>query len=67
MLIMVTGAAGRIGSHLTRALVQEGHRVRAFVLPGDSRTAGIASRQVEFCYRLLNQVPDAVMDSSRKV
>ena len=40
MLILVTGAAGRIGSHLTRALVREGHRVRAFVLPGDSRTAG---------------------------
>jgi UDP-glucose 4-epimerase len=37
VLVLVTGAAGRIGSHLTRELVAAGHRVRAFVLPGDPR------------------------------
>jgi nucleoside-diphosphate-sugar epimerase len=66
MLILVTGAAGRIGSHLTRALVREGHRVRAFVLPGDSRTAGIASPQVEFCYGRLEGA-DAVMAAAQGV
>lgn len=49
MLILVTGASGRIGSHLTRALVREGHAVRAFVLPGDPRAAAIAIPGVELC------------------
>lgn len=31
-LVTVTGAEGFIGSHLTQALVQQGHRVRALVL-----------------------------------
>ena len=29
--VLVTGAAGFIGSHLAERLVREGHRVRAFV------------------------------------
>ena len=29
--VLVTGAAGFIGSHLVERLVQDGHRVRAFV------------------------------------
>lgn len=32
MNILVTGADGFIGSHLTEALVRDGHRVKAFVL-----------------------------------
>jgi len=32
MKVLVTGADGFIGSHLTEALVREGHAVRAFVL-----------------------------------
>jgi dihydroflavonol-4-reductase len=33
MTTLVTGASGFIGSHLTRLLVQHGHRVRALVRP----------------------------------
>ena len=35
MTILVTGAAGEIGSRLTRRLHELGHQVRALVLPGD--------------------------------
>ncbi|HEY5281306.1 MAG TPA: NAD-dependent epimerase/dehydratase family protein [Polyangia bacterium] len=33
--ILVTGAAGEIGSRLARRLHEQGHQVRALVLPGD--------------------------------
>lgn len=36
MRVLVTGAAGFIGSHLTRRVVQEGHEVWAAILPGES-------------------------------
>ncbi len=32
MHVLITGADGLIGSHLTEALVRQGHTVRAFVL-----------------------------------
>ena len=35
--IVVTGAGGRIGSHLTRSLLSDGHVVRAFGLEGERR------------------------------
>jgi len=38
--VLVTGADGFIGSHLTEALVREGHRVRAFVLYNSFNTWG---------------------------
>src|SRR6476620_2693902 len=50
MRILVTGAAGRIGAHLTRALVARGQTVRAFVLPNDPRLALIAGPRVEPFY-----------------
>ena len=47
MRLLITGAAGRIGAHLTRDALQAGHEVRAFVVPGDPRTAGIRLPGVE--------------------
>ena len=32
MKVLITGAEGFIGSHLTELLVRDGHSVRAFVL-----------------------------------
>lgn len=46
MRILVTGAAGFIGSHLTRRVVQEGHSVWAAIFPGEStdRLADVLDR-----------------------
>ena len=43
MRVVITGAAGFIGSHLTRLVVGEGHSVWGVLLPGESprRLAGI--------------------------
>ncbi len=42
MDILITGAGGRIGSRLARITAAEGHRVRAFGLPGDVGLARLA-------------------------
>ena len=47
MRVLVTGAAGRMGAHLTRLLTGEGHVVRAFVLPGDPNNQQIDGPLVE--------------------
>ncbi|HET9659834.1 MAG TPA: NAD(P)-dependent oxidoreductase [Thermomicrobiales bacterium] len=47
MKILITGAAGRIGAHLTRACLDAGHEVRAFVVPGDPRAELIRLTDVE--------------------
>lgn len=46
MRVLVTGAAGFIGSHVTRLIVQEGHEVWAAVRPGatNERIADILTR-----------------------
>jgi UDP-glucose 4-epimerase len=41
-LVLVTGATGRIGANLCRALQEHGYRVRAVVLPNDPGTAKLA-------------------------
>jgi len=50
MLVLVTGATGRIGAHLTRRLVAAGHTVRAFALPNDPGVARIAGPGVDVAY-----------------
>lgn len=47
MKILVTGADGFIGSHLTEALVREGHDVRAFVLYNSFNSWGWLDRCAE--------------------
>ncbi len=47
MKILITGAAGRIGTHLTRYALEAGHEVRAFVLSGDPRAESIRLSGVE--------------------
>ena len=47
MKVLITGAAGRIGAHLTRACLETGHDVRAFVVPGDPRVQQIRLPGVE--------------------
>src|SRR5437870_274822 len=56
MLVLVTGATGRIGAHLTHALVHAGHTVRAFALPNDPRASLIQGPNVEFVYGRLGDV-----------
>jgi UDP-glucose 4-epimerase len=47
MKVLVTGAAGRMGAHLTRLLTGKGNDVRAFVLPDDPNNQNIAGPGVE--------------------
>lgn len=47
MRVLITGAAGRMGAHLTRLLAAEGHDVRALVLPDDPNNQRIDGPNVE--------------------
>ncbi len=39
MKILVTGATGRIGANLVKALLEKGHDIRSLVFPGDAGRA----------------------------
>ncbi|MCY3766689.1 MAG: NAD(P)-dependent oxidoreductase [Gemmatimonadetes bacterium] len=43
MRVLATGATGRIGQHLVRALTDAGHAVRALVMPNDNKAAKLAA------------------------
>ena len=49
MTVLVTGAAGRIGRHVTRLLTGQGRQVRALVLPGDPGRAWLEQQPGVAC------------------
>ncbi len=59
MRVLVTGASGFIGSHVTRALIGAGHEVLALVVPGDElrRLQDVLPR-VEVLRGTLQDMPD---------
>ncbi|MBZ0272029.1 NAD-dependent epimerase/dehydratase family protein [bacterium] len=56
-LVFVTGASGRIGGYVTRALIDAGHRVRVLLFPEDNAPAG-----VEVIRGRLPHLPDGALD-----
>lgn len=47
-LVLVTGATGRIGSHLVKALLAKGDNVKAVVRPGSSHSLSPGAEKLEF-------------------
>jgi UDP-glucose 4-epimerase len=66
MKVLVTGAGGRIGTHLSRSLLTGGHEVRAFGLAGDPRLAALAERGAEVILGDL-EVQESLRDAVRGV
>jgi dihydroflavonol-4-reductase len=57
--VLVTGATGFVGNHLTRALAASGHEVRALVRPG-ARGDGLAANGIEAFVGQLTEKADVV-------
>ncbi len=61
MKILVTGASGRVGANLTKALLDRGHAVRAFIFPQDvSRMHKLDAYDVEIQQGDLRNYDDVV-------
>lgn len=45
--VLVTGATGRLGTNLVKALICKGYDVRGFVMPGDEKEKKLANMNVE--------------------
>ena len=69
MKTLVTGAAGRIGANLVKALLDRGEEVRAFILPDDPKATKLAGLDVEIVRGDLRDadVIDRAMEGTRRV
>ena len=47
MKVLVTGATGRVGANLIKKLVDEGNKVKGFVLPNDLKINKLQDMDVE--------------------
>ena len=45
--VLITGATGFIGNHVTRLCLEQGNAVRVMVMPGEDRSP-LAGMEVEF-------------------
>jgi len=50
MRVLVTGATGRVGANLVKALIGRGYKVRSMVMPGDPKEGKLAGLDTEVVY-----------------
>ena len=68
MTTLITGATGRVGRELLKSMLEEGERVRAFVLPDDPGLAELESDNVDIVTGTLtdrSSVAEAIKGASR--
>jgi 2-alkyl-3-oxoalkanoate reductase len=61
--VLITGATGFIGGHVTRACLGRGWNVRAFALPGDEGGHALTDKGMTVCYGDISD-PDAVQKAA---